>query len=409
LSEDHNLSRQERGLFPPSVTQPVYIESIAALLPGPAITNDRIEEVLGRVAEQRSRARPIVLRSNRIKSRHYCFDAQTREWNYTGASLAAACGREAVAKAGMALDQVAFLCCATTTPDQVLPPHAAMVQGELGISRTAIGTVHGVCSSSAGAFDWAYLQVASGRYPNALVIASERASQGLRREHYECGSRFKKFLVELCGQLGREVSADELDAVLAARRRPLEFDEDFLRWMLSDGAGAVVLGTARRPGALEVVHIEMESRAGDLPSCMTGGIEWCDNVLDSAISGVLNLRQDITLLNEHIVPVTIDCVRHCFDHAGLVSSEVDVIIPHLSSEYFIDSTVAHLAAVGLDLPRERWFTNLTRVGNVGTASIWIALEEAIRTGRVQPGQTVLLVVPESSRFNTVCVVLRMVA
>ena len=106
--------------------------------------------------------------------------------------------------------------------------------------------------------------------------------------------------------------------------------------------------------------------------------------------------------------MTIDCVRHCFDQAGLAANEVDVIIPHLSSEYFIDHTVAHLAAVGLDLPRERWFTNLTRVGNVGTASIWIALEEAVRTGRIQPGQTVLLVVPESSRFNTVCIVLRMV-
>jgi 3-oxoacyl-[acyl-carrier-protein] synthase-3 len=141
---------------------------------------------------------------------------------------------------------------------------------------------------------------------------------------------------------------------------------------------------------------------------MTGGIEWCDNVLDAAISGGLNLRQDIDLLNEHIVAVTIDCVRLCFANAGLDPAEVDVVIPHLSSEYFIDGTVARLAAVGLELPRERWFTNLTRVGNVGTASIWIALEEAIRTGGIRPGQTVLLVVPESSRFNTVCVVLRMV-
>ncbi|MGD2063954.1 MAG: 3-oxoacyl-[acyl-carrier-protein] synthase III C-terminal domain-containing protein [Nitrospirota bacterium] len=388
--------------------QPVYIQSIAALLPGPRITNDRIEEVMGRIGEQRSRARAIVLRSNRIKSRHYCFDSESREWSYTGASLAAACGREAVTKAGLTLDQVAFLCCATTTPDQVLPPHAAMVQGELGIPRTAIGTVHGVCSSSAGAFDWGYLQVGCGRYPNALVIASERASQGLRREHYEFGPRFKAFLAEVCGQLGREVSPEEIDAVLAARQRPLAFDEDFLRWMLSDGAGAVVLGTAPRPGALEVVHVEMESRAGELPPCMTGGVEWSDNVVDAAISGGLNLRQDIDLLNQHIVPVTIDCVRHCFASAGLDPAEVDVVIPHLSSEYFIDGTIAHLAAVGLELPRERWFTNLTRVGNVGTASIWIALEEAIRTGTIGPGQTVLLVVPESSRFNTVCVVLRMV-
>jgi 3-oxoacyl-[acyl-carrier-protein] synthase III len=390
------------------VTQPVYIQSIAALLPGPPITNDQIEEVMGRVGEQRSRARPVVLRSNRITSRHYCFDPETREWNYTGASLAAACGREAVAKAGLTLDQVTFLCCATTNPDQVLPPHAAMVQGELGITRTAIGTVHGVCSSSAGAFDWAYLQVASGRYPNALVIASERASQGLRREHYEYGPRFKAFVSEVCGQLGREVSAEEMDAVLAVRQRSLQFDEDFLRWMLSDGAGAVVLGTTPRPGALQVVHVEMESRAGELPPCMTGGIEWADNACDAAISGLLNLRQDINLLNEHIVPVTIDCVRHCLAGAGLDAADVDVVIPHLSSEYFIDGAVAHLAALGLEFPRERWFTNLTRVGNVGTAAIWIALEEAIRTGVVQPGHTVLLVVPESSRFNTVCVVLRMV-
>jgi len=390
------------------VTHPVYIESIAALLPGRPITNGEIEAVLGRVGGQRSRARAVVLRRNGIRQRHYCFDPESRQWDYTGASLAAACGREAVAKAGMALDDVSFLCCATTTPDQVLPPHAAMVQGELGIERCAIGTVHGVCSSSAGAFDWAALQVAAGRHPNALVIGSERASQGLRREHYEYGPRFRAFLEEVCAGVGATVTAGDIEVALERRHRTLEFDEDFLRWMLSDGAGAMVLGSEPRPGGLEVVHVEMESRAGELPSCMTGGIEWSDCVTDAAVDGVLNLRQDIELLNDHIVPVTVEAVSHCLDHAGVAPESVEVIIPHLSSVYFIDHTVGRLAEVGLDLPRERWFTNLTRVGNVGTASIWIALEEAMRTGRIQPGQTVLLVVPESSRFNTVCILLRAV-
>ncbi|RMF83029.1 MAG: hypothetical protein D6739_07795 [Nitrospirae bacterium] len=390
------------------MSRPVYIQSIAALLPGRPITNGEIEEVLGRVGGQRSRARAIVLRRNGIRSRHYCFDPETRAWNHTGASLAAACGREAVARAGLALEEVAFLCCATTTPDQVLPPHAAMVQGELGIPRCAIGTVHGVCSSSAGAFDWAALAVATGRHPNALVIASERASQGLRREHYEYGPRFRSFLRELLADLGAEVEEAELEAALGRRYRPLEFDEDFLRWMLSDGAGAVVLGSEPRPGALELLHVEMESRAGELPPCMTGGIEWSDCVVDAAISGVLNLRQDIELLNRHIVPVTVEAVARCFDRAGLDPASVDVVIPHLSSVYFIDETVERLAEAGLELPRERWFTNLTRVGNVGTASIWIALEEAVRTGVVRPGHTVLLVIPESSRFNTASILLRAV-
>ncbi len=390
------------------MTHPVYIQSIAALLPGRPIPNGEIEAVLGRIGGQRSRARAIVLRRNGIRQRHYCFDPESRRWNHTGASLAAACGREAVAKAGMDLAEVAFLCCATTTPDQVLPPHTAMVQGELGIERCAIGTVHGVCSSSAGAFDWAALQVAAGRHPNALVIGSERASQGLRREHYEYGPRFRAFLQEVCAEAGAPVSASDLDAILDRRQRPLEFDEDFLRWMLSDGAGAMVLGREPRPGGLEVVHVEMESRAGELPSCMTGGIEWSDCVTDAAISGTLNLRQDIELLNDHIVPVTVEAVGRCLDHARVAPEEVDVVIPHLSSVYFIDHTADRLAEVGLALPRERWFTNLTRVGNVGTASIWIALEEALRTGRIEPGHTVLLVVPESSRFNTVCILLRAV-
>jgi len=390
------------------VTHPVYIQSVAALLPGRPILNAEIEAVLGQVGGQRSRARAVVLRRNGIRQRHYCFDPESRAWNYTGASLAAACGREAVARAGMALADVAFLCCATTTPDQVLPPHAAMVQGELGIPRCAIGTVHGVCSSSAGAFDWASLQVAAGRHPNALVIGSERASQGLRREHYEYGPRFRAFLEGLCADLGVTATGSDLDATLNRHRRSLEFDEDFLRWMLSDGAGAVVLGREPRPGGLEVVHVEMESRAGELPSCMTGGREWSDCVVDAAIDGVLNLRQDIELLNDHIVGVTVEAVGRCLDHAAVAPEAVDVIIPHLSSVYFIDHTARRLAEVGLALPRERWFTNLTRGGNVGTASIWIALEEALRTGRIQSGQTVLLVVPESSRFNTVCLLLRAV-
>jgi 3-oxoacyl-[acyl-carrier-protein] synthase-3 len=77
---------------------------------------------------------------------------------------------------------------------------------------------------------------------------------------------------------------------------------------------------------------------------------------------------------------------------------VDYFVPHLSSEYFRKPLAEALERVGLGAPAENWFTNLSRVGNIGAASAYVALDELFHSGKLEPGQRIWLAVPESGRF-----------
>ena len=87
------------------------------------------------------------------------------------------------------------------------------------------------------------------------------------------------------------------------------------------------------------------------------------------------------------------------DRRNLMADEVDWFLPHYSSEGFRKPLYDALAECNLEIPYEKWFTNLTSKGNTGSASIYIILEELVRSGRAKPGQRILCFIPESSRFS----------
>ena len=114
------------------------------------------------------------------------------------------------------------LCCGTTSPDLLFPGHALMVQGELGIPACEAVTTSGICLSGITAFKYACMSVAAGLASNAVATGSELASSYMRAQ----------FLTPF------------YDGAADLETRPVRaFDADFLRWMLSDGAGAVFLST----------------------------------------------------------------------------------------------------------------------------------------------------------------------
>ena len=88
------------------------------------------------------------------------------------------------------------------------------------------------------------------------------------------------------------------------------------------------------------------------------------------------------------------------ERRGLKTDDIDWFLPHLSSHYFVEPVAASLAALGLPIPRERWFSNLATKGNTGSASPYIMLDELFRSGRIKPGQKLLMFVPESGRFSS---------
>lgn len=372
--------------------KPVYITDISVQLPNAPVDNDNMERVLGQVGSRPSRARRLILRSNGIRSRHYAIDPATGKPTHTNAQLTAAAVR-GLENAGFSLDAMDCLVCGTSIPDQVMPNHAVMVHGELGSASCEVVATAGVCVAGMTALKYAWLGVASGQFRNAVATGSEVASAVLRGHLFE----------------------PEVDAKIAALESQPEiaFEKDFLRWMLSDGAGAMRLQPepAASGLSLRVDWIYQRSYANEQAACMYAGarkaedgrlIGWKECPPETWLAdSVFAIKQDVKQLNEHIIHYTVEKpLRELVDDKQLRSEDIDFFLPHYSSEFFRDKLAAGMAGVGLEIPFERWATNLTTRGNTGSASIYIMIEELFRSGRLQPGQRILCYVPESGRFST---------
>jgi len=368
-----------------------YITRSAVCLPNPPVENDQVETILGQVGERPSRARRVVQRSNGIRRRYYVIDPATGKPNYTNASLTATAVRGLVGD-GFKLDDLACLVCGTSNPDQLMPNHAVMVHGELGAPVCEAVATAGVCLSGATALKYGWMSVASGGTRNAVVTGSEVASLVLLAQNYGV-------------ERANGVPVLEADSELA-------FERDFLRWMLSDGAGALLLEPEPRHGLnLRVDWIDIFSYAHELPACMYMGAEkqsdgtlrgWMGySACERGANSVFTLKQDVRLLNDSVVDYTlVKPLQRVIAQRSLSAREVDWFLPHMSSEYFRAPVADGIARAGLPIPAERWFTNLEWVGNVGSASIYIMLDELLKSGKLREGQHLLCFVPESGRFSS---------
>jgi len=185
------------------------------------VPNEEIEEYIGTAGRSTSDLKAITLANCGIKTRHYAIDKDQRTV-ISNAAMAAGAVRVAAERADLGPDEVELLCAATTIADVMAPGQASMVQGELGYGPLEIASLHGVCSSGMMALKNAYLQVAIGEKRNAISVASELASRWFKSSRYE--------------QMGANAEEGTL---------PLE--AAFLRYMLSDGAGAVVIESEPKP------------------------------------------------------------------------------------------------------------------------------------------------------------------
>ena len=114
---------------------------------------------------------------------------------------------------------------------------------------------------------------------------------------------------------------------------------------------------------------------------------------------VFAVKQDIRLLKVHIIKYWVDHIEACLKKHNISASEVDYVIPHVSSMFFYHKLLEEICTRNIDLREEKWSTNLTSVGNIGSAAVFVALEELFHSGKLKKGQKVLLLVPESGRFS----------
>jgi len=365
----------------------VYITKAGKYLPNEPVSNDEMENYLGLINEAASKARRIILRNNRITNRFYAVDKQGKS-THNNAELTKLAIDELFDDSFSAND-MELLSCGTSTPDNFLPSHAAMVHGLLKNQSVELNSSTGVCCAGMNSLKFGFLSIKSGNTKNAVCTGSEKVSTWMLADKYEQEVTNLKHLEE--------------QPIIA-------FKKDFLRWMLSDGAGALLLENQPKGDlSLKIEWMEAFSYAHELEACMYAGGDknddgtikpWADYQPDQWLKeSVFSIKQDVKLLDEHILEKGAQSMSDAMSKNNVTSGDIDYFLPHVSSHYFVEGLKKQLAAKGVGIADDKWFMNLGLVGNVGSASIYLALEELFNSGKLKKGEKILLSVPESGRFS----------
>ncbi|WP_062211850.1 3-oxoacyl-[acyl-carrier-protein] synthase III C-terminal domain-containing protein [Demequina oxidasica] len=352
-----------------------YLTGFGRYLPGDPVDNEGIVARLGGDDAVTDRIRRRVLESNGIKQRHYALD-ERGEPTELNEELAVKALQAALDDRGIAAADLRMLACATTMGDVLVPGFGSMVHGRLGGGPMQVLTSSGVCASSLAALDAAVSKIRLGDHPIAAVVGSELPSRSLRQRRFD-GIRAR-------------------------------MDSHFLRWMLSDGAGAAIVEFQPHPSrpSLRVDWVRHVSLAHEHDVCMRAGMEGIDPVVGETwqdvdhadAAGMLVLRQDVSVLDE-LADAGIRQFEELVDTGLIDVKKLDHVVCHYSTNMFRDLAFEGIRKRIPSLNTDRWYSNLETRGNTGSASIFIALEEAWHSGRFLPGETVLLAVPESARFS----------
>lgn len=368
----------------------VYITNTSVFLPNEPVASDDMEQYLGYINGKPSKSKKIVLRNNGIKTRYYALTKEGKT-THTNAQLTANAVRELFNNNKEKLQEIELLSCGTSSPDQMMPSHGVMVHGQLPETR-AIEVVSpaGVCCAGMHAFKYAYMAVKTGEVKNAVATGSERFSASLVANNFN----------------------EEAQKLEQLNENPfVSFDKEFLRWMLSDGAAAFALSD--KPNAdglsLRVDWIEGVSYANQMDTCMyMAGEKQPDGSLKGYLEfspeeimtkSIFSIKQDIGLLSNNIVPLGGKGIKEIAERRGFDAEDIDYFLPHMSSEFFRSKIAEIMAVLGKTVPDEKWFVNLTTMGNVGAASVYFMVHELFKSGKLKKGQKLLLLVPESARFS----------
>jgi len=267
-----------------------------------------------------------------ISARHYAAPEQN------SSDLGVIAAQRALEMAGLTADDIDLVIVASSTPDFFgsFPSTACVVQRKLGISNGGAALdVQAVCSGFVYAMATADSFIKSGMHKKALVIGSEVFS------------------------------------------RILNFEDRTTRVLFGDGAGAVVMEASEEPGVL-ACKLHADGRHGDilnLPGSLSGG----------AVEGNAFLYMDGQAVFKLAVNVLEKVANEALEHAGMTADQIDWLIPHQANIRIMNGT-----AKKLGLPAEKMVVTVDQHGNTSAASIPLALDKAVRDGRIQKGQTVMM-------------------
>ncbi len=263
-----------------------------------------------------------------IKSRYIAGDGETT------ATLATDAARKALADAGVEAGEIGLIVLATATPDQTFPSSATKVQAALGIDDCVAFDVHAVCTGFLYALTVADSMLRSGAATTALVIGAETFS------------------------------------------RILDWEDRGTCVLFGDGAGALVLRSEDGERGILATKLHADGRHNDL-LFVDGG--------PSTTGTVGKLRMKGREVFRHAVVNLAEVLNEVLAAAGLTADEVDWVVPHQANARILDAT-----AKKLGLPSEKIVVTVDQHANTSAASVPLALDTAVRDGRIKRGDIVVL-------------------
>jgi 3-oxoacyl-[acyl-carrier-protein] synthase-3 len=303
------------------------ITGTGGFLPPRRLTNDDMAVLLAQRGLETSDA--WIVERTGIRARHFVDDGMQ------ASDLAVEAARRALQAAGRRADEVDLIVVATSTPDMVFPSTATIVQRKLGIAGCPAFDLQAVCSGFVYALTVVDAMVRSGSARCALVIGAEVFS------------------------------------------RLLDFDDRTTCVLFGDGAGAVVVEAGPTPGIL-ATELHADGRHVDI-LCVPG------TVAGGQVRGDPLLKMDGQAVFKLAVGALDAVARGVLDKAGRQVADVDWLIPHQANIRIMQSTARRLG-----LPADKVVVTVDEHGNTSAASVPLALDVAVRDGRIRAGHTVML-------------------
>ena len=258
-------------------------------------------------------------------------------------SMAAAAARQAMQRAGVSAGEIDAIVLSTATPDRLLPATAVDLQAELGATRAAAFDIGAACAGFIFAATVAEGMITTGVAETVLVVGSEKMSSIIDWQ-------------------------DRSTCVL-----------------FGDGSGAAVFRRAKHHKGILSTYLRSDGTLANLLYRPGGGacMPFCDDVLQDRSFYVKMAGREVF---KHAVRSMADACDRALDGAKLTGKDIDLLIPHQANMRIIEATAKH-ANISMD----KVYVNVDRYGNTSSASVPIALDEAIETGRIKEGMTVMLV------------------
>lgn len=271
-----------------------------------------------------------------IKQRHKAADNE-----YTS-QFGTAAAKQAIERAGLKPEDIDIIVCATTTPDQIMPSTGALIQAQIGAINAAGMDVFAACSGFLYGVTMVESMIRTGQIKYALVI-------------------------------GAEVLTKYVD-----------YTDRGTCVIFGDGAGAAVLGPVGEGKGILATKIKSDGRYEEQLYCPGGGTK-----LGTTHETIDNREHFFKMKGNELFKVAVrsmaDISAEMLAKAGLTVDDIDIVIPHQANQRITDAVASRLG-----VPEEKVYSNIAEMGNTSSASIPIAMDECIQSGRIKEGSTVLL-------------------